>query len=784
MTVTWETAADWDANRSEQSMVHTSHADLNYYRDDTIVGGYDPDDIYQSSDLLAYWPFTQHRVQSTGTAYDLPNTQHTGRQLDVYPYSGPPHSISFNGDGTVMVLLGENEAMHTFDLATAYEPHTAKLRSSYTLPQNYANGAAFNSDGTKFYVSYRIDNIIYEYECSTPYDVATASPTGNSFTASSISSTNGLATNGDTSKLFIMDSGDDIVAEYHFGTNGDVTTLSLDSTFDVSGQNVGSSAVSFADGGTRMYVTGSSIDEYTLSTAYDISTASHSRAKSVNGTIHDIVWTDSGQHMYAAYQTYSFISQHTVTSDTIIPDISGNGHHLEWYGNELQASGLGPCGHRGMAFDGSTNYAQRSYTSAFATNTITISVWVSVDGDPSGWKPVIMVNSSENDSDGYTIQNDGGDAWEFKIQNGDSAFGGTSDSTAGLVHLVMTYDGSTIRGYQDGSEVGLTNSASPSFDANNPVVFCRRPVFDDRYAPYQIAEARIYGRAFSGAEVDELYSRGRTVEMKTSWKSEESTGHGDLRLLAEVYADAGATTSPSVSAYPREDTNSDGSWDNTATVNLDNGTNTYTVSGFSETAGTYDYSVYLDAITSSTDSKVKVHRFEVYLPVLVTESSTVVNAVGDMAQSDESTVASETPTTQADGSTATSNEHATTSETSTLNADGLLFSDSDVAVTTVSSFTAASATTTTSSETGSVAAAVGYVASVTTMVDEDEVAKAIEDAVRTSAYVKTEDVDPYTIASETGFVDVEAEMITSVLPPLYRVGVFGNDDSKIKNTNV
>ena len=57
----------------------------------------------------------------------------------------------------------------------------------------------------------------------------------------------------------------------------DVSTASFDSSFSVNGQEVYPHALAFNTDGTKMFVAGYSghdVNEYTLSTAWDVSTAS------------------------------------------------------------------------------------------------------------------------------------------------------------------------------------------------------------------------------------------------------------------------------------------------------------------------------------------------------------------------------------------------------------------------------------------------------------------------------------------------------------------------------
>ena len=85
--------------------------------------------------------------------------------------------------------------------------------------------------------------------------------------------------------MFLVGESSDAVSEYHLTTAFDVSTASLDSSFSVSGQEGKPMSVKFNNDGTKMFITGTvsdSIHEYTLSTAFDVSTASFVDSLNVN----------------------------------------------------------------------------------------------------------------------------------------------------------------------------------------------------------------------------------------------------------------------------------------------------------------------------------------------------------------------------------------------------------------------------------------------------------------------------------------------------------------------
>jgi len=85
-------------------------------------------------------------------------------------------------------------------------------------------------------------------------------------------------------KMYVVGSSSDTVNEYDLSTAWDITTASYSQLFSVAAQETNPTGVFFKPDGTKMYVVGSTgddVNEYNLSTAWDISTASYSQNFSV-----------------------------------------------------------------------------------------------------------------------------------------------------------------------------------------------------------------------------------------------------------------------------------------------------------------------------------------------------------------------------------------------------------------------------------------------------------------------------------------------------------------------
>ena len=191
-----------------------------------------------------------------------------------------PQDIKFNNDGTKMFVVdGGSDAIREYTLSTGYDISTASYDSVFSVSSQDTGptGLAFNNDGTKMFVVGSTGQDINEYHLTTGFDVSTASYDSNFSVANKENAPNGLAFNSDGTKMFVSGEGFDDVVEYTLSTGFDVSTASYDSSFGTQSQDTSSQGLAFSTDGKKMFIagnTGDDINEYTLSTGFDVSTAS------------------------------------------------------------------------------------------------------------------------------------------------------------------------------------------------------------------------------------------------------------------------------------------------------------------------------------------------------------------------------------------------------------------------------------------------------------------------------------------------------------------------------
>lgn len=239
-----------------------------------------------------------------------------------------------------------------------------------------------NSDGTKIYVLGA--NTVFEYDLTTAYDLSTASYSGSSFNVSGQEPTAlGIQFKPDGTKMYVSGFDNTSVHQYSLSTAFDISTASYDSvSFNLSSQGIRHQSLAFSSDGTKMYTGENDSDniyQYALSTAWDLSTASYSsNSFSVSSQLtlpHGLDFNSSGTKMFVLAQDTNTVYQYTLSTAWDITSTSYDGVSFS-----VSAQG---SDNNGVVFsgDGRTMYvASSSKIDQYTTETIgfgTNTTWTS-----------------------------------------------------------------------------------------------------------------------------------------------------------------------------------------------------------------------------------------------------------------------------------------------------------------------------------------------------------------------------------------------------------------------
>tara|TARA_B110000503_G_C7139822_1_gene410411 strand:- start:552 stop:1400 length:849 start_codon:yes stop_codon:yes gene_type:complete len=259
--------------------------------------------------------------------------------LDAYVDLSPPFTVvsagTFKPDGTRfygMCTLGTPpESLFEWKVPTAWDV-TSIVETDYTSSTTsdwssiYPAGIAFKPDGLSCYVFVEGGtnaNKIYQHTLTTAWDINTriASSSfglvGNTTTGTTLN----LNFNSSGTKAYVVEDVSMNIVECDLSTAWQISTLSYSQELDVSSE-INPRSLTFTNSGTKMYVMGRDPSNtpiirkylYTLSTAYDISTASPTSYEIIQtgGSTVAIQFKTDLTKFYLLRQSNEYLEQYSV----------------------------------------------------------------------------------------------------------------------------------------------------------------------------------------------------------------------------------------------------------------------------------------------------------------------------------------------------------------------------------------------------------------------------------------------------------------------------------------
>jgi len=260
------------------------------------------------------------------TAWDISTASYV-QNFSVAAQDTTPESLSFKSDGTEMYVIGDvNNVVLQYTLSTAWDTSTASYTQGFTVTSQESSpkGLCFKSDGTKMYITGSSGVDVNEYTLSTAWDISTATYSTNFNLASQDGSPHGIFFKSDGTEFFMIGQQRRAIWQYSLSTAWDVSTASFtlpsSDYLDVSSEEANPTAFYLKPDGTKLYITGYSgdeVNEYTLSTAWEISSASFVQNFSVSaqeGSPHGLFFKGDGTKMYVAGSSSNSVNEYTLST--------------------------------------------------------------------------------------------------------------------------------------------------------------------------------------------------------------------------------------------------------------------------------------------------------------------------------------------------------------------------------------------------------------------------------------------------------------------------------------
>ena len=223
------------------------------------------------------------------------------------------YGMAFDDAGTKLIVQS-GDFLREYVMSNPYDLTDLTYNNViYQLPVavGECRDIEFTTDGKGLVLTDRSNDKIWQFELGTSYDITTISNQIRSYTVSVLAGTTniqptGLALGNDNTKLYMLNQGNDQVYQFTIGDydGWEITDISADVTgYDnkllyVGAEEASPHGIHFSNDGSQFFVIGSTADDlvqYTCSTPWDISTATHTYTVDVNATNK---WGSAGNNPY------------------------------------------------------------------------------------------------------------------------------------------------------------------------------------------------------------------------------------------------------------------------------------------------------------------------------------------------------------------------------------------------------------------------------------------------------------------------------------------------------
>jgi len=201
------------------------------------------------------------------------------QEISVNAKETDPQGLFFKPDGTKMYTIGKNgDTVDEYDLSTAWNVTTAVYLQeiSVNAKEIIPTGLFFKPDGTKMYTIGADGVTVDEYDLSTAWNVTTAAYLQEIDVSARETDPHDVFFKPDGTKMYTIGQTDVSVDEYDLSTAWNVTTAVYLQEISVAAKETNPTGLFFKPDGTKMYTIGSnddSVDEYDLSTPWNVTTA-------------------------------------------------------------------------------------------------------------------------------------------------------------------------------------------------------------------------------------------------------------------------------------------------------------------------------------------------------------------------------------------------------------------------------------------------------------------------------------------------------------------------------
>jgi DNA-binding beta-propeller fold protein YncE len=206
------------------------------------------------------------------TSFDVSTATYMNKSISIANTSnaGPgdkdPREVQFHPEGHTMYIVGiDRDTVYQYSLSTAWDVSTATYASKskdVSAQDTNPQSLAFSDDGTKMYILGSTNDRIFQYTLSSPWDVSTATYASKFLSvASQENSPLAMAFSSDGKKVLVAGSTNDTVYQYTLSTAWDISTATYDNkSLSIGAQESAPHGIALSTDQKKMFIVGTASD--------------------------------------------------------------------------------------------------------------------------------------------------------------------------------------------------------------------------------------------------------------------------------------------------------------------------------------------------------------------------------------------------------------------------------------------------------------------------------------------------------------------------------------------
>ena len=269
----------------------------------------------------ARWTYSAPIVAESG--YNLEGAVKDSSSAYVGAQGATPTDIAFSTDGIYMYIMhdaGNNVSQYT--LSTALDVSTAVHTRNFDVSSQDTSmtGVEFSTDGIYMYTCGTISDSIWQYTLSTAWNISTATVTRSFDVSADETAPRAIRFKTDGTEMYTIGTDEDVALQYTLSTAWNISTATFTGAFGVNNEESVPLGLAFSSDGLKMFVVGQTTDtvyEYDLGTAWLVTSAVYNQVKRYIGGDDDtpssqgLTFSADGSKMYLVGHDNDTVDQYS-----------------------------------------------------------------------------------------------------------------------------------------------------------------------------------------------------------------------------------------------------------------------------------------------------------------------------------------------------------------------------------------------------------------------------------------------------------------------------------------